>query len=122
MEAVGRRASSREHHLDIEAHTPTQTLSLAQRQMLEVVQALLSQPKVLLLDEPTTALGHADVGSACTDLIRDARRPAASASSTSATACPRCSQVANRITVLRDGVSQGTFDAADLVRGRRRRR
>ena len=51
----------REYHLDIRAVARTEGLSLAQRQMLEVVQALLSHPKVLLLDEPTTALGHAEV-------------------------------------------------------------
>ena len=45
----------------------------------------------------------------------------ASASSTSATGCPRCSSVANRVTVLRDGVSQGTFDAPRHVRGGARR-
>ena len=50
-----------ENHLEIRAAARTETLSLAQRQMLEVVQALLSQPKVVLLDEPTTALGHAEV-------------------------------------------------------------
>src|SRR5581483_5230139 len=32
-------------------------LSLAERQLLEVVKGLLTRPKVLLLDEPTTALG-----------------------------------------------------------------
>ena len=51
----------REAELDIAASAPTASLSLAQRQMLEVVQALLSKPRVLLLDEPTTALGHGDV-------------------------------------------------------------
>ena len=51
----------RDAELDIAASAPTASLSLAQRQMLEVVQALLSKPKVLLLDEPTTALGHGDV-------------------------------------------------------------
>ena len=60
---------------------PTASLSLAQRQMLEVVQALLSKPKVLLLDEPTTALGHSDV-ERLHRLIQDAGRAAASASCT----------------------------------------
>ena len=39
----------------------TGSLSLAERQLLEVVKALISKPKVLLLDEPTTALGTAGV-------------------------------------------------------------
>ena len=38
----------------------------------------------------------------------------ASASSTSATACRRCSAIADRVTVLRDGVGQGTFEAAAM--------
>src|SRR5580765_7122220 len=36
-------------------------LSLAERQFLEIVKALLSRPRVLLLDEPTTALGPGEV-------------------------------------------------------------
>ena len=40
---------------------PRDRLSLAERQLLEVVKALLAEPKVLLLDEPTTALGPEDV-------------------------------------------------------------
>ena len=47
--------------LEISPAAPTGTLSLAERQLLEVVKALLAQPKVLLLDEPTTALGPEDV-------------------------------------------------------------
>src|SRR5437764_4480039 len=37
------------------------TLTLAERQLLEAVKALLTRPKVLLLDEPTTALGPGEV-------------------------------------------------------------
>ena len=47
------------------------------------------RPKVLLLDEPTTALGHADV-QRLHALIRISPRRGW-ASSTSATGCPRCS-------------------------------
>ena len=49
-----------EFELDISPIAPTGALSLAERQLLEVVKALLPKPKVLLLDEPTTALdiGH----------------------------------------------------------------
>ena len=47
--------------LDLPADAPAAALSLAERQLLEVVKALLARPRVLLLDEPTTALGPADV-------------------------------------------------------------
>src|SRR5262245_26639056 len=40
-----------EFGLDLAPSTPTGALSLAERQLLEVVKALLAQPKVLLLDE-----------------------------------------------------------------------
>src|SRR5919198_4887577 len=46
-----------EFNLEVPLAAPVGALSLAQRQFLEVVKALLAQPKVLLLDEPTTALG-----------------------------------------------------------------
>ena len=51
-----------EFKLDIPQTAPAGSLSLAERQLLEVVKALLAEPKILLLDEPTTALGPEDVG------------------------------------------------------------
>ena len=107
-----------EFELDIAPAAPTASLSLAQRQMLEVVQALLSRPKVLLLDEPTTALGHGDV-ERLHDLIRTLA-PSGTAVVYVSHRLPEVLTVADRVTVLRDGVSQGTFDAAGDVRGRRR--
>lgn len=51
-----------EFDLDMELFpdSPAGFLTLAERQMFEVAKALVSDPKVLLLDEPTTALdiGH----------------------------------------------------------------
>ena len=40
---------------------PAGFLTLAERQLFEVAKALVSNPKVLLLDEPTTALGPDEV-------------------------------------------------------------
>ena len=57
----GRPASSRSSGSTSRSTAPTGSLSLAERQFLEVVKALLAQPKVLLLDEPTTALGPEEV-------------------------------------------------------------
>jgi ribose transport system ATP-binding protein len=101
-----------EYDLAIESAAPTASLSLAQRQMLEVVQALLSKPKVLLLDEPTTALGRSDV-----ERLHQLIRRLASIGTAIVYVSHRLPEVltvANRVTVLRDGVSQGTFDASGM--------
>src|ERR671931_1695515 len=50
-----------EYGLDVLVKARVGSLSLARRQLLEVVKALLAKPKVLLLDEPTTALGPQEV-------------------------------------------------------------
>jgi ribose transport system ATP-binding protein len=102
-------AKLQEFDLDIDAGAPTASLSLAERQMLEVVQALLSNPKVLLLDEPTTALGRDDVNRLHA-LIKDLARGGVAVVYVSHR-LPEVLTVAHRITVLRDGVSQGTYDA-----------
>ena len=101
-----------EYELDITAAARIETLSAAQVQMLEVVSALLSRPKVLLLDEPTTALGHADVQRLHT-LIRGLAARGIGVVYVSHR-LPEVLDVADRVTVLRDGVSQGTYGAAGM--------
>jgi ribose transport system ATP-binding protein len=86
---------------------------MAERQLFEVAKALVTHPKVLLLDEPTTALGPDEVAAlhrtilACRDqgigVVYVSHR------------LPEVLEVVDRITVLRDGLHQGTFDAADVT-------
>ena len=45
--------------LDVSLRQPVGSLTLAQRQLLEVAKALVSDPRVLILDEPTSALEQA---------------------------------------------------------------
>ena len=47
--------------LELFPDAPVGTLTMAERQLFEVAKALVSEPKVLLLDEPTTALGPDEV-------------------------------------------------------------
>ena len=89
-----------DYQLTIRAAARTETLSLAQRQMLEVVQALLSHPKVLLLDEPTTALGRTEVDR-LHELIRTLAADGVGVVYVSHR-LPEVLEVATRITVLRD--------------------
>jgi ABC-type sugar transport system ATPase subunit len=44
--------------LDVGLRQPVDELSLAERQLIEIAKALLTEPRVLILDEPTSALGQ----------------------------------------------------------------
>src|SRR5512147_2024487 len=99
-----------EFELDLFPDAPTDYLTLAQRQLFEVVKALIGDPKVLLLDEPTTALGPNEV-----DLLHRTIRACAERGVGVVYVSHRLPEVltvANRITVLRDGRGQGTHVAS----------
>ena len=55
-EALGRLG------LEIAPETPVSRLSLAERQMIEIVKAVASDPRLLILDEPTASLGQREAG------------------------------------------------------------
>src|SRR5712691_297896 len=101
-----------EFKLDLPVTAAVGALSLAQRQLLEVVKALLAKPKVLLLDEPTTALGPEDV-ELLHKLVLERSGSGVGIVYVSHR-LPEVLGIADRITVLRDGVSQGTFEAASM--------
>jgi ribose transport system ATP-binding protein len=87
-------------------------LSLAERQLFEVAKALLTQPKVLLLDEPTTALGP-DAVEKLHALVLDQVKAGVAIVYVSHR-LPEVLSVADRVTILRDGVAQGTFRATSV--------
>jgi ribose transport system ATP-binding protein len=106
-------AKLQEYDLDVPVTVPTGSLSLAQRQMLEVVKALLARPEVLLLDEPTTALGPEEVARLHA-LVFEQSRAGVGVVYVSHR-LPEVLGIADRITVLRDGVGQGTFEASTMT-------
>jgi ribose transport system ATP-binding protein len=101
-----------EFNLQVPVAAAAGGLSLPQRQLVEVVKALLAEPKVLLLDEPTTALGPEEIEQLHA-LVFERSRTGVGVIYVSHR-LPEVLGIADRITVLRDGVSQGTFDAAGM--------
>ncbi len=98
--------------LRVDPRARVATLTLAERQLLEVVKALLTRPKALLLDEPTTALGPGEV-ERLHELVL-ARAAAGVGVVYVSHRLPEVLGIADRVTVLRDGRSQGTFEASGM--------
>ena len=100
-----------EFDLDIELFpdVPAGFLTMAERQLFEVAKALVTNPKVLLLDEPTTALGPDEVEALHRTIVACKERGVGVVYVSHR--LPEVLEVADRVTVLRDGRYQGTFDA-----------
>jgi ribose transport system ATP-binding protein len=88
------------------------SLSVAQKQLLEVAKAIALEPRVLILDEPTAPLGADQVG-----LLFDQVRSAAARGTAVIYITHRFAEVrevADHVTVLRDGQVRGTSAVGEL--------
>jgi ribose transport system ATP-binding protein len=104
-----------EFDLDLELYpdAPAGALSLADRQLFEVAKALVTDPKVLLLDEPTTALGPDEVEALHRTVTACSRRGVGVVYVSHR--LPEVLEIADRVTVLRDGRNRGTFEARETT-------
>lgn len=102
--------------LDVDVNTPVGELSLAQRQMVEVAKALSTNAKLIVMDEPTSALTDRE-----TEILMNVIRRLRDSGVTVVFISHRLSElfeISERITVLRDGECIGTVDTADCTEQR----
>jgi ribose transport system ATP-binding protein len=100
----------------IDPRAPAGSLSLAQRQIVEITSAFMREPRILLLDEPTSALAENDV-EWLFGLVRQLRDTGACVVFTSHR-WAEVSALADRITILRNGANVATrpsFDQNEAV-------
>ncbi|MFM8271469.1 MAG: sugar ABC transporter ATP-binding protein [Gemmata sp.] len=103
-------------HPEIDPEAPVSALSPAATQVVEVARALLSDVKVLVFDEPTSALTHEDANRLC------ALGRALNAKGVTVVYISHFLEeieaVADRFTVMRDGRAVGTARVGEVTRER----
>jgi len=101
------------HDLDVDANVGS--LSVANRQRIEIAKALSQNAKVLIMDEPTAALADADVRRLM-DVIKRLRERGVGIIYVSHK-LPEIFELADRVTVLRDGALIGTRPVSEVNEG-----
>jgi ribose transport system ATP-binding protein len=91
------------------------SLSVVQRQLLEVAKSLAADPAVLILDEPTASLGAEETATLFAELRRLADSGVAVVYITHRLAEVR--ELCQQVTVLRDGAVRGSFGVPDVSDG-----
>lgn len=87
--------------LDLDPRLPVKYLSMGQQQILEILKAISTKPKVLILDEPTSSLTEGEI----VYLFKNIRRLQAEGMSFIYIThkLSEVFQIANRVMVMRDG-------------------
>ncbi len=96
---------------NIDPRALIEDLSLAKRQIVEIVRVIAQKPDTLLLDEPTSSLGESEVGWLF-GLVRDLRAQDKCIIFTSHR-WNEITNIADRITIFRNGEDLGTFTEID---------
>jgi ribose transport system ATP-binding protein len=99
--------------LHVHLQDRVESLTVAQKHLLEIAKAFAVKPKILILDEPTAPLGQASV-----DLLFSRVRTAVADGTAVVYITHRLAEVreiAQRVTVLRDGKLRGESAVADIT-------
>lgn len=96
-----------EFHLSINPRQKVNKLSVAQRQMVEIIKAISKDPSIIVFDEPTSSLTEAEI----TELFRVIRmlRQKGKGILYISHRMEELDEIADRVTVLRDGKYINTF-------------
>jgi ribose transport system ATP-binding protein len=119
---VDRRAQDREAHerlarlgVAIDPRTPVGELGVARQQMVEVAKALEGEPRVIVMDEPTSALTASEIAELFATIERLTARGVAVVYISHR--MEEVARVGHRVTVLRDGRHVATRRLADVTVG-----
>jgi ribose transport system ATP-binding protein len=96
--------------LDSDAHV--RTLRLAQQQMVEIARALADDARILIMDEPTSALSEREVAQLFSTIARLTANGVAVIYISHR--LEEVFRIGQRVTVLRDGCHVATHDIADV--------
>ncbi len=102
-------------HFDIDPLTLVKDLSVGEQQLVEIARAFRRPIKVLILDEPTSALSDREIENLFS-LIRDLKRQGVACVYISHK-LPEIHELCDRITVLRDGESVAHLEKKNLSDG-----
>ena len=97
---------------DIDPDAIVETLSMAKRQMIEILKALLVRAKLIIMDEPTSCLSASEQ-QILFDTIRLAKKGGASILYISHR-LDEVYEVSDRLTVMRDGENVGIIEKEDI--------
>ncbi|MEL7082378.1 MAG: sugar ABC transporter ATP-binding protein [Pseudomonadota bacterium] len=99
-------------HLDLDVRAPVSSLGVADRQMIAIARAMMRNPKVLILDEPTSSLSVAEANRLFT--LIDRLRETGVAILYISHRRSDIERIADRIVPMRDGRISGVFEADNL--------
>jgi len=102
-------------HITIDPATPVSRMSVAHQQMVEIAKALSFDPRVLVLDEPTSPLNDAEVD-ALLALIREFVTPQTGVIYITHR-LEELGRISDRITVMRDGRTVDTLTTRGTTQG-----
>lgn len=102
---LARQALAELHHENIDPRMPARELTIAEQQIVEIARALIGNPRVIIMDEPTSSLTQVDTENLFAVIERLKARGVSVIYISHF--LEECQRLCDRFTVLRDGESVG---------------